>query len=134
MTNANPSKPTPKTRTVSRRFSYAFIGIVTLILIAFAAVGIVFNIILIEGELETRLDNVMQLARTSLAAPLSKLDDDIIKSFVETIFLDASIVYAKVSKQDQIIAEKKRPGFELQELETSMQSSLFLGAKYIVKR
>jgi signal transduction histidine kinase len=133
MTNAHSPTPAPRARSVSRRFSYAFIGIGTLILIAFAAVGIVFNIILIEGELETRLDNVMQLARTSLPTPLKNLDKDIVDAFVEAIFIDTSIVYAKISKQDQVITEKKRSGFELQELETSMQPSFFLGAKFIVK-
>ena len=123
MTNAHTPTPAQKTRSVSRRFSYAFIGIVTLILIAFAAVGIVFNIILIEGELDARVDNVMKLARTRLAAPLKNRDSAIIKNFVEAIFLDASVVYAKISKQDQIVIEKKRADFELQELEASMQSS-----------
>ncbi|MGD9241665.1 MAG: histidine kinase dimerization/phospho-acceptor domain-containing protein, partial [Desulfobacterales bacterium] len=133
MTNAHSPAPAPKTRSVSRRFSYAFIGIVTLILIAFAAVGIVFNIILIEGELEKRIDNVLTLARTSLPAPLKNLEKDILNGFVEAIFIDQSIVYAKISKQDQIITEKKRPGFELKELETSLQPSFFLGAKFIVR-
>jgi signal transduction histidine kinase len=102
-------------------------------LIAFAAVGIVFNIILIEGELEKRIDNVLTLARTSLPAPLKNLEKDILNGFVEAIFIDQSIVYAKISKQDQIITEKKRPGFELKELETSLQPSFFLGAKFIVR-
>jgi signal transduction histidine kinase len=133
MTNTDSPTPAPKARAVSRGFSYAFIGIVTLILIAFAAVGIVFNIILIEGELASRLDNVMKLARTSLPAPLKNLDNDIVNGFVEAIFIDESIVYVKISKQDQVITEKKRPGFELQELKGSMQPSLLLGAKFIVK-
>ena len=133
MTNTDSPKSAPKARGVSRGFSYAFIGIVTLILIAFAAVGIVFNIILIEGELEKRVDNVMKLARTSLPTPLKNLDKDIVNGFVEAIFIDASIVYAKISRQDQVVTEKKRPGFELQELETSTQPSFFLGAKFIVK-
>ncbi|MGD9043607.1 MAG: GAF domain-containing sensor histidine kinase [Desulfobacterales bacterium] len=133
MTDAHSPALAPKTRSLSRRFSYAFIGIVTLILIAFAAVGIVFNIILIEGELEKRIDNVMKLARTSLPAPLKNLDKDIVNGFVEAIFIDGSIVYAKISKQDQVITEKKRPGFELEELKGSLQPSLFLGAKFIVK-
>jgi len=133
MTDASPPAPAHKARTVSRAFSYAFIGIVTLILIAFAAVGIAFNIILIEGELDKRLDNVMQLAQTSLPAPLKHLENDIVFSIVETIFLDESIVYAKVSRKDQVIIEKKRPGFELKALETSTQSSLFLGSKFIIK-
>jgi hypothetical protein len=88
MTDTQSATPTPKTRTVSRVFSYAFIGILTLILIAFAAVGIVFNTILIEGELDTRLDNVMKLARTSLPAPVKHLENEIVFGIVETIFLD----------------------------------------------
>ena len=103
MTNAHAPKPTPKTRSISRRFSYAFMGILTLILIAFAAVGIVFNIILIEGELDTRLDNVIKLARTSLPAPVKHLENDIVFGVVETMFLDESIVYVKVSRNDQVI-------------------------------
>ena len=133
MADAQSATPAPKTGSVSRAFSYAFIGILTLILIAFAAVGIVFNIILIEGELDTRLNNVMQLARTSLPAPVKHLENDIVFSFVETIFLDKSIVYTKISRKEQVIIEKKRPGFELKELKTSLQPSLFLGSKFIVK-
>ena len=133
MTNAHSPTPAPKTRSVSRRFSYAFIGILTLILIAFAAVGIVFNIMMIEGELEDRLDNVMQLARTNLPAPLKNLNNDIVDAFVEAIFIDRSIVYAKISNQEQVITEKKRSGFELKQLKTSLKPSMFLGAKFIVK-
>ena len=133
MSNAHPPAPSSRQPTVSRGFSYAFIGIVTLILIAFAAVGVVFNIILIEGELDKRLDGVIELARTRLPAPMKNLNDGIINSFVETIFLDASIVYTKISREDQVVIEKQRPGFELQALETPVQSSLFLGSKFIVK-
>ena len=131
MTDASSAIPAPKTRTVSRVFSYAFIGILTLILIAFAAVGIVFNVILIEGELDTRLDNVLKLARTSLPVPVKHLENDIVFSFVETIFLDESIVYTKVTRNDQAIIEKKRSGFELKALETSIKPSFFLGSKFI---
>ena len=133
MTDASSAIPAPKTRTVSRVFSYAFIGILTLILIAFAAVGIVFNVILIEGELDTRLNNVLKLARTSLPVPVKHLENDIVFSFVETIFLDESIVYTKVTRNDQAIIEKKRSGFELKALETSIKPSFFLGSKFIVK-
>ena len=37
---------------LSRRFSYALIGVVTLLLIAFATIGLLFNISVMEGELE----------------------------------------------------------------------------------
>jgi len=43
MQQASSSKTSPKVSSISRRFSYAFIGIITLLLIAFAAVVIFFD-------------------------------------------------------------------------------------------
>ena len=43
MPNNSSPETTPKVSSISRRFSYALIGVVTLLLIAFAAVGIFFN-------------------------------------------------------------------------------------------
>ena len=133
MTKDLSAKPVSKTQRVSRRFSYAFIGIVTLILITFAAVGILFNVILIEGKLETRLDNNLKFAQLSLAAPLLNLNNDIVNDFVKALFLDESIVYTKISRGDQIIAEQKRPGFQLQELDSAQETTLFMGPKFLVK-
>ena len=133
MTKDHFPKPTSKARSVSRRFSYAFIGIVTLILITFAAVGIIFNIILIEGKLETRLDNNLKFAQLSLPTPILNLNNDIVIDFVKALFLDESIVYAKISRGNKIIVEKSRPGFHLQELDSAQETTLFMGPKFIVK-
>jgi signal transduction histidine kinase len=133
MTKDRSPKPVSKAQSVNRRFSYAFIGIVSLILITFAAVGIIFNVILIEGKLETRLDNNLKFAQLSLPAPLLNLNNDIVTDFVKALFLDESIVYTKISRGDQIIAEKKRPGFQLQELDSAQETTLFMGPKVIVK-
>ena len=126
-------KPNSKSHSVSRRFSYAFIGIVTLILITFAAVGIIFNIILIEGKLETRLDKNLKFAQLSLPTPLLNLNNDIVTDFVKALFLDQSIVYIKILRGNKIIVEKNRPGFQLQELDSAQKTTLFMGPKYIVK-
>ena len=126
-------KPTSKAHSVSRRFSYAFIAIVTLVLITFAAVGIIFNVILIEGKLETRLDNNLKFAQLSLPTPLLNLNDDIVTDFVKALFLDQSIVYAKILRGNKIIAERNRPGFQLQELDSAQKTTLLMGPKYIVK-
>jgi signal transduction histidine kinase len=133
MTKDRSPKPVSKAQSVNRRFSYAFIGIVTLILITFVAVGIIFNVILIQGKLETRLDNNLKFAQLSLPAPLLNLNNDIVTDFVKALFLDESIVYTKISRGDQIIAEKKRPGFQLQELDSAQENTLFMGPKVIVK-
>ena len=61
------SKTAHKVSSISYRFSYALIGVITLILIVFAAVVIFFDINKIENELETRIDNAIEFAQNSLA-------------------------------------------------------------------
>ena len=86
MKNTSSSKPSLRVSSISRRFSYALIGVVTLLLIAFATVGILFDINIIESELKTRLDNAMKLAQISLPTPLWNMDNDVVNDFVEALF------------------------------------------------
>jgi signal transduction histidine kinase len=124
MQQASSSKTSPKVSSISRRFSYALIGIITLLLIAFAAVVILFNISRMEKWMEMRLDNAILFAQNSLPLPLWNMDYTVVNDFVEALFLDESIVYSKISWKDQLITEKKRPGFQLKKikLETPLQS------------
>ena len=124
MQQASSSKTSPKVSSISRRFSYALIGIITLLLIAFAAVVILFNISRMEKWMEMRLDNAIMFAQNSLPLPLWNMDYTVVNDFVEALFLDESIVYSKISWKDQLITEKNRPGFQLKKikLETPLQS------------
>ena len=133
MQKASSSKTSPKVRSISHRFSYALIGVITLILIVFAAVVIFFDISKIENELETRLDNAIEFAQNSLATPLWNLDYVVVDDFVEALFLDESIVYTKISWKNQIITEKKRTGFQLPDIEPVMPSTLLKGSEFIAK-
>jgi len=127
------SRPSPRVGSIGRRFSYTLIGVVTLVLIAFAAVGVFFNITIMERELETRLGNAMKLAQKSLPTPLWNLDSNVVNDFVEALFLDESIVYTKISWEEQVVTEKRRPGFLLQQIESEMPSRLLSGSEFIVK-
>jgi len=133
MRKASLLRTSPKVSSISRRFSYALIGVVTLLLITFAAVVILLGINKIEREMETRLDNAIEFAQNSLPTPLWNLDYVVVNDFVEALFLDESIVYTKISWENQIVAEKKRPGFQLQELESAMPSTLLKGSEFISK-
>jgi len=133
MRKASLLRTSPKVSSISRRFSYALIGVVTLLLITFAAVVILLGINKIEREMETRLDNAIEFAQNSLPTPLWNLDYVVVNDFVDALFLDESIVYTKISWENQIIAEKKRPGFQLQELESAMPSTLLKGSEFIAK-
>ena len=133
MQKASSSKTSPKVSSISRRFSYALIGVITLLLIVFAAVVIFFDINKIENELETRLDNAIEFVQNSLATPLWNLDYVVVKDFVEALFLDESIVYTKISWKGQVITEKKRPGFQLQKIESEMSPALLKDSELIAK-
>ena len=133
MQNDSSSKPSLRVSSISRRFSYALIGVVTLLLIAFAAGGILFNIAIIESEIESRLDNAMKLAQISLPTSLWYLDNDVVNDFVEALFLDESIVYTKISWGDQVITKKKRAGFQHQQFESAMPPTSLKDSEFIVK-
>ena len=118
----NGSSSTPKVSSISRRFSYALIGVVTVVLIAFATAAILLDITMSESELEMRLDDAIHLAQMSLATPLWNLDKETVDDFVRALLLDKSIVYVKVlwalprqsdfSAESQIISERKRQKYE----------------------
>jgi signal transduction histidine kinase/HAMP domain-containing protein len=112
VTMQNDSPSTPKVRSISRRFSYALIGVVTLMLLGFASFGIFFNVSKTEGELEERLNNSLKLAEISLPLPLWNIDHDVVKDFVESLFLDKSIVYAKVLWGNLVITESRHDKFQ----------------------
>jgi signal transduction histidine kinase len=126
MENAYSPTPAPNVRSVSRRFSYAFIGVVTLILLVFAGTAIFVDSGRINAELEKRLDNALKLSYISLPAPLWNLDNDIVDDFIEALFLDESIVFAEVVWGGQIISKRVREKFQQKDALFFSQSSQFI--------
>ena len=124
------STTSPKVRSVSRRFSYAFIGVVTLILLVFAGTAIFIDSGRINAELEKRLDNALKLSYISLPAPLWNLDNDIVDDFIEALFLDESIVFAEVVWGGQIISKRVRKKFQHRD---TLYFVNYTGDEFIVK-
>jgi signal transduction histidine kinase/HAMP domain-containing protein len=132
----NRSSSTPKLKSLSRRFSYLLIGVVTLLLLAFATFAILLDITMSESELETRLDDAIQLAQMSLPTPLWNLDKETVDDFVRALLLDKSIVYVKVfwalprqsnfSTESQIITERKRQKYQEKDFTYFKDSSKFI--------
>jgi signal transduction histidine kinase len=133
MQKAISSKTSSKVSSVSRRFSFTLIGVITVILIVFAVAVILFDINRIKSELKTRLDNAIKLSQNSLSIPLWNLDHMVVNDFVEALFLDESIVYTKISWKDEIINEKLRNGFLSKEIGSDTRQTLFQGPGYISK-
>ena len=110
MQNGFSSKAPPKPTSISRRFSYALISVITLLLISFTAVVIFYNLSRIESEMQKRLDNAILFAENSLSIPLWNLDYMLVNDFVDALFLDDSIVYIKLSWKDKLISERESNG------------------------
>jgi len=122
-----------KVSSLSRRFSFTLIGVITFILVVFAAAAIFFDINRIERELKTRLDNAIKLSQNSLPIPLWNLDYMVVNDFVEALFLDESITYTKISWKDQIITEKYRDEFAFKKIDLDSRQKLFEGSEFIAK-
>jgi signal transduction histidine kinase len=115
-----------KVQSISRRFSYAFIGVVTVILFVFATIAIFANMARIDTELEKRLDNALKLSAISLPTPLWNLDNNVIDDFLEALFLDESIVFAEITWEDRIISKKVKEKYQQKDASYFKQSSLFI--------
>nr|QGF22317.1 sensory transduction histidine kinase [uncultured bacterium] len=120
------SKSAGRFRSLSRRFSYALIGVVTLMLVGFAAFAVFFNISRTEGELKEKFENSLKLAEISLPLPLWNIDHDVVKDFVKSLFLDKSIVYARVLWGNLIVSEKKHNNFQEKDFEYFLSSPRFI--------
>ena len=118
------AQSTQKISSISRRFSYALTGIVTLVLIAFATVVIYFDIHRIQSDMEKRLENAILLSENSLSNALWNLDYMVVNDFVDALFLDEAVVYIKIYWEDQVITERKRPGFPLKKVNTGTSGIL----------
>jgi len=116
----------PKVYSISRRFIYAFNGVVILILVAFATVVIVINTSKIESGLEQRLNSALRLAEKSLPTPLWKLDKVVVDDFIESLLLDESIVYAKVLREDRVFAARALAEFQQKDFSYFERSPQFI--------
>jgi signal transduction histidine kinase/methyl-accepting chemotaxis protein len=124
MRNRFSSKALPKATSISRRFSYALISIITLLLISFTAVVIFYNLSRIESDMQKRLDNAIMFAENSLSIPLWNLDYMLVNDFVDALFLDDSIVYIKLSWKDTLISERARNDFKLKNIQSESSPDL----------
>ena len=111
---------------ISRRFSYALIGVVTVTLFSFAAIVISINLSRVNTDLKIRLDDTLALAQKSLVEPLWNFDQNTVDRFVEALFLDESVVYVKISDDTQVISTRIRAPFENKDVSYFEQASQFI--------
>lgn len=113
-------------RSVGRRFTYALIGVVTVLLTAFAITAILLNIRSVQSDLELKLNNTLNLSTVGLRTLMWNVDNDAIKDVVQALFLDPAIVYARVQSDNQDMASHAREGFQGRSFDEFAQSDQFV--------
>jgi signal transduction histidine kinase/CheY-like chemotaxis protein len=112
MPDSLPLETRLKVRSLGRRFSYAFIGVVTLLLFGFAVVAGFVSSARISAELERRADHALQLAAISLPIALRKGDILVVDDIAKAIMKDDALVYLTVREQNIVIFREARREFE----------------------
>jgi GAF domain-containing protein/CheY-like chemotaxis protein len=126
MPNAPPLEHPHTVRSISRRFSYAFIGVVTLILFGFATVAVFLNSARINADLERRADHASELAAISLPAALWKGDIVVLDDIVKVLLLDEAIVYVSVLDEYRVVLQRAHRQFEEKDFAYFANSSQFI--------
>lgn len=126
MKNLLAKKDCSKTYSISKRFSYAFIGVVSLILLVYATIVIYVNVTRMNANLEDHLDNNLHIAKASLVTPLWNFDFNTINGFVDSLFSDDAIAYVRIIEDGKIVASRVRADFEEKELSDFQQSPRFI--------
>ena len=123
---ASSHKQPVKSSSISKRFTYALIGVVTLLLIGFATVAILVNARRIDADLRNGLDNTVKLAQVSLNIPIWNLDNQIVGHFAEALLLDESLVFVKILSEGQAIAWRNSTKYDGKDFPYFQQSAQFL--------
>jgi signal transduction histidine kinase len=98
-----------------------------LLLFLFSTITIVINVSKNEISLKKRLDHVLNLAQISLPTPLWNLDNDVVDKFLEALFSNDPIVYARVLWKNQtIVTPKIRREFQGKDFAYFEQSPQFI--------
>ena len=135
MTDIESQEPPTEFYSLSRRFSYALIGVVSATLFTFAAIAIFAGISRTSADLEARLGNTLKLAQTGLVNPLWNFDYATVNSFIEALFQDESVVYVNIADDGKVIATRARPELQERDYTYFAQSTLYIvGSSSILRQ
>ena len=99
-------------KSLSRRFSLALIGVVTVILLFFSGIVIWYNLEKKEAELQRQQEMALKLAETSLPEAVWQLDHRSINDILRAILTNDAIMYARVLVEENVVASQVKPGEE----------------------
>ncbi|MDP6361325.1 MAG: HAMP domain-containing protein, partial [Planctomycetota bacterium] len=108
---------------LSRRFSFALIAVVFLILLAFSTFAILFNVHQNKTELDTRAKNLAGFASVSVAQAVWNLDNEAISQVGDALALNDSFAFVNILSEDEVILTKIDEGEILKSFEEFSKST-----------
>ena len=124
--NTTHHNPSIVKRSLSRRLSYTLIGVIACIVLMFATLATLYGLRQAEFHLRQQLFRTLQLAETSLASAIWQLNQSSIHDVLQAIFIDESVVYARVLSDDDILAVRTHSDFPQQDFAFFQKSSQFI--------
>lgn len=118
-------KPNSKENSLSQRFSLATITVVIIISLALSLFSYIFNKNRYDRKLESRLEEVANIARVSLPTVLWNVDKQSMKDIVNSLFQGEDVVYFCLFDETGVLIEKKSPEFQSQDFTSLKKSSQF---------
>ncbi|MEM9140406.1 MAG: SpoIIE family protein phosphatase [Pseudomonadota bacterium] len=97
-------------RSISNRFGLALIGVISLVLLAFAVAAIAVNLDRSERQLQSKLDASLRVAEVALRIPIWNVDYFSAQGIVDALLLDPQVVYADVAVDGVPVALQRREG------------------------
>lgn len=116
-------------QSLSKRFSYAIIGVVTLIVLVFCIVAIVYSTLEANAKLKGRLETVTKIASASLPSALWNIEKDTIKDIIGALSQEDGVVYFRLIDDTGDHFKKIIAGFDKQNFSFFVESSQFITKK-----
>ena len=121
-------------KSLSRRFSLALIGVVSVILLFFSGLVIWYNHERKEAELQHEQEMALKLAETSLSEAVWQLDHRSINDILRAILTNDTVMYARVMVEGNVVASQMKPGEEGRDLEDYRNSTSYVVSSAEINR
>ncbi|MEM7058978.1 MAG: PAS domain-containing protein [Pseudomonadota bacterium] len=117
---------TDRFRSISKRFSYALIGVISLMLAIFAVSAAFISQNRAEDYLRSKLDGNLKIAEVALRIPIWNVDYYSAQGVIDALLLDDDVVYASVVIDDVPVATKLRFDTSIGDFESLQEDSNFM--------
>jgi len=114
---------------IKLRFTIGLATVITIVMLTFSSVLILYNSRSMEAELNNQLERLTAFSKESLASALWQYNYDYVKDYIESLFLYEDLVFANVITNEMEINKIKHKDFKEWSFEEFRRSQGFIAAE-----